>query len=346
MPQKMYDPKVQEKARERARALLSQSPSFRNMDRSEQLAMYKDVVQAQCKELTEKQTNNGGGQLAKQQGLSTELKASDRSDNEDLGNPNIQEAGDLASDFINDVDFPQFVEDLLEGVFDANLNVTLKQMKAYQELLKSATQSLSQFTKEINDEDTFAYLAENNSDFSFLEDDEGGAALADANGEPVDMGDNEVKAKIMDAKLAMAKEQRALLRETILMGVSRLVVERGTVKAAVVFDVKAAEKIDKTVRAADSSTTKSGKTSGGLFFGFYGKSGSSTNKRSKISVSSAKSTATTDLAAQITGSVEIVFKSDYFKLDNFASMYGGEAPKPQGQTGGQPQQPGQYLPGQ
>ncbi|MEM8808167.1 MAG: hypothetical protein AAGF01_19270, partial [Cyanobacteria bacterium P01_G01_bin.38] len=73
----------------------------------------------------------------------------------------------------------------------------------------------------------------------------------------------------------------------------------------------------------------------------------STTKRSKISVSSAKSTASTDLAAQITGSVELVFKSDYFKLDNFASMYGGKAPQNQAQQpGGPPQQPGQFLPGQ
>ena len=28
------------------------------------------------------------------------------------------------------------------------------------------------------------------------------------------------------------------------------------------------------------------------------------------------------MAAQLMGSVEIVFKSDYFKLDNFAQMYG------------------------
>jgi hypothetical protein len=38
-------------------------------------------------------------------------------------------------------------------------------------------------------------------------------------------------------------------------------------------------------------------------------------------VSSAKSQSETELAAKIAGSVEINFKSDYFKLDNFAQMY-------------------------
>jgi hypothetical protein len=43
----------------------------------------------------------------------------------------------------------------------------------------------------------------------------------------------------------------------------------------------------------------------------------------QISISSASSKASTSLEAKLAGSVEIIFKSDYFKLDNFASMYSG-----------------------
>lgn len=352
MPQPMYDDDIQQEARAMARSLLSQSPSFRNMNLSEQSALYKDTVMANCRDLAEKRDGNGGV-LSTQKGLSTELAASDQIDDSRHLNQRIgPETGEMAADFISDVDFPTFVEDLLTGVFDANLNVTVTQMQEYQNLLKSATRSLSSFVKDVDDEDAFAYMADNMGDqFSFIEDDQGQPTLGDPSGQQLDIGDNQVKARIMDAKLALAQEQRALLRETILMGISRLVVERGTVNAAVVFDVKASERIEKSDRAADSSTTKSGRTSGGGFFGFIGRRGSSTRKRSKISVSSAKSTATTDLAAQITGSVELVFKSDYFKLDNFASMYGGQPPQQQGQQQGQTQpglqsqQPGQFLPG-
>jgi hypothetical protein len=132
----------------------------------------------------------------------------------------------------------------------------------------------------------------------------------------------------MDATLAMAKEQRALLRETILMGITRLVVEKGVVKAAVVFDIKAGERISKADRAmvqdARSSSGSFG-ASGGLVGSIIGgpKGGTTSSSRhTQISVSSAKSEATTDLQAKISGSVEINFKSDYFKLDNFAAMYG------------------------
>ena len=138
----------------------------------------------------------------------------------------------------------------------------------------------------------------------------------------------EVKAKIMDAKIQMAKEHRAMLRETLLIGVTRLVVEKGNVKASVLFDMKATEKIQKADKAAlkdQLSQSASGGFSGGLIGKIFGGphgGGTTSRRKTRISVSSAKSESTTDLTAKLAGSVDITFKSDYFKLDNFAQMYG------------------------
>jgi hypothetical protein len=206
--------------------------------------------------------------------------------------------------------------------------------------MKAATASISKFVNAIDDAASFGYLAENDSDnFSLSFDDE----EKDENGQPkqvlTDKDGNviagksdeevsaEIKAKIMDAKIAMAKEQRALLRETILMGVSRLVVEKGNVKASVIFDFKADEKIQKQDKASISkqrSTSTSHRASTGLLGSIFGGpevGGTVSTRDTQISVSSAKSEASTSLAAKLTGSVDITFKSDYFKLDNFASMY-------------------------
>jgi hypothetical protein len=332
-------------ARSQARDILANSQSFHGMDRAEQMALYKDLVNTHYQE------------LAEQSGLATAMGdrgASTLIDDKRHQNQRIEQAGKLGADFIKSVDFPQFVSDLLQGVFDANLNVTVKQMQAYQELVKTATASLSKFVNDVNDEEAYAYLAENQGNqFSFrmLDDDDDDdskgknkAALTDKTGKAVDLGNNEIKAKIMDAKLALAKERRALLRETLLMGVSRLVVEKGTVKAAVVFDVKATEDIQKKDMAQENRQTRSARTSGGIAAFFTG-GGSESKQRSQISVASAKSSSSTDLAANITGSVEINFKSDYFKLDNFLQMYGpipGAAPTPQGQLA--PGQPANAIP--
>lgn len=331
-------------ARAQTRTLLALAPSFHGLAQDEQYALYQDIVNARYNE------------LAEQNGLSTQLakdskKASDRIDDARHENQRIDQVGDLAGDFIESVDFPGFVRDLLKGVFDANLEVTLQQMEAYTKLMKAATASISKFVREIDNTATFGYLVENSDEFS-LElpppDDPGqGAALTDKDGNVVaraneDIGDNQLKAKIMDAKIAMAQEQRASLRETILMGVTRLVVEKGTVKAAVVFDIKAKERIQKADRAASKNvTTSGGSFGGGVSIPFLGRLGGGTSKSTKeaeISISSAKSTSSTDLAAKITGSVEIIFKSDYFKLDNFAQMYGPvQQQQGQGQVQGQTQ---------
>jgi hypothetical protein len=325
----MNNNNIKELARAQARELLARSSSFHGMNREEQLTLYKDLVNA---------TYN---KLAEQEGLSTQLaskkpeKASDRIDDERHYNKRIEQAGDLAGEFVDSVDFPGFVRDLLKGVFDANLEVTLKQMDEYIKLMKAATASISKFVNAIDNTAAFGYLAENQDDefgldFSDEEKDEKGnpkPILTNKSGEPMDIGDNAVKAKIMEAKIAMAKEQRALLRETILMGVTRLVVEKGTVKAGVLFDIKASEKIEKKDKAALKKSESRGSSirAGGGLIGkiFGGPSGGTTrsSRKTEISVSSAKSKSSTDLAAKLSGNVEIIFKSDYFKLDNFAEMY-------------------------
>lgn len=311
-----------ERARAETRQILAQSASFQKLEPADQLDLYRRMVESRAQELARL-----SGGMAK--------KASDLINDDRHKNERIDQAGELAGEFVNEVDFPGFVKDLLKGVFDANLKVTLDQMTAYQQLLKTATASVSKFVNAIDDTAAFGYLAENSSDEFSLdfgdeteEDGSRKAVLTDKDGNKLDLGDNELKARIMDAKIAMAKEQRAMLREVILMGVTRLVVEKGVVKAAVVFDIKASEKVKKNDKAALQQLKSKGGSlavSGGLLGSLIGgPSGGGTwsNRESKISVSSAKSESSTDLAAKITGSVEINFKTDYFKLDNFATMYG------------------------
>ena len=324
---------VKSEALSTTRQMLAEVAGFHTMSLDDQKSLFQQVYKAQCAELTKP----GGRYGPPARALATPKKASDMIDDKRHLNQRIDQAGKLAGEFIDEIDFPKFVRDLVKGVFDANLEVTLKQMEAFQKLLKTATASVATFINKIDDTAAFGYLAENQSDMFSLgfpddgETDENGEqkpTLTDKEGNKLDIGDNEVKAKIMEAKIAMAKEQRAMLREVILMGVTRLVVERGVVKAACKFNIQAGEKIDKADKAAlqeASSTSTSLTHSGGLLGGIFGgpRGGTTTStQKSKISVSSAKSQATTDLTAQVSGNVEIQFKSDYFKLDNFATMYG------------------------
>jgi|RhiMethySRZTD1v2_1073278.scaffolds.fasta_scaffold96099_3 hypothetical protein len=330
-------PDVTSVARARAQEVLAQIPQFHELSWGDKLSVYKSLVEDNVRAMT---APNGAMAGA----MATPKKASDLIDDKRHENRRIDQAGQLAGEFVENVDFPKFVRDLLKGVFDANLQVTIQQMEAYQKLLKTATKSVAEFANAIDNTAAFGYLAENNSDdFSIDFDDndpdpqgQPKAVLTNKEGEVIardkDLGDNELKARIMDAKIAMAKEQRALLRETILMGITRLVVERGKVKASVLFDIKAGEQINKADKAAMKEAHSSGtsmRASGGLIGSIFGGPSAGhtrSDSKTQISISSAKSTATTSLEAKLAGEVEIIFKSDYFALDNFASMYSGVTP--------------------
>lgn len=345
-----------ERAREEARNVLRRTPEFRKLPLAEQKDMYLSMVRAIADDI--RRDENIVRAMAP--------VAGDLIRDERHLNRRIDQLGDIAGDFVEAVNFPKFVADLLKGVFDANLAVTLQQMQAYQGLLKTATAAISKFVKDIDDTAAFGYLAENESDsfnLDFSDDDKtetnpDGAVLTDKEGNKLDIGDNEVKAKIMEAKIAMAREQRALLRETILMGVTRLVVEKGNVKAGVIFDFKATEQIKKADKAGVQRSRSAGgsMSADGGFIGriIGGPSGGHTwsTKESQITVASAKSEANTSLAAKLTGSVDITFRSDFFKLDNFATMYGpitqGAAPATgaggPAQAGGAPALPAPAAP--
>jgi hypothetical protein len=323
---------AERRARSDVQATLSRVPHFASMSSAEQLDLYSQLVRARTGEL-ERRAN---GKHVSWQPLSAQqaTKASDSINEARHRNTRIDQLGDLAADFVDAVSFPTFVSDLLDGVFKANLKVTKDQMVAYQELLKASTQALAFFMKKIPPQEAFAYLASNDEDnfsINFPPDaeveltDKEGNVVAKAGEEP---DDAVVKAKIMDATLAMAKEQRAMLREVLLMGVSRLVVEKGVIRASVKFDFKATENIDRQDKAMVQNTRSwsTGVTHSGGFFGsiFGGVGGGLTRsgRHAELSVATTKSDNDTSLSANLQGFVEITFKSDYFKLDNFATMYG------------------------
>jgi hypothetical protein len=75
---------------------------------------------------------------------------------------------------------------------------------------------------------------------------------------------------------------------------------------------------------------------GGLGSFFGGPSASISSSNTNIQVNTSDKKATDDLSASLHGKVNIKFKTDYFKLDNFANMYadgGVAALKPQPAAG-------------
>lgn len=334
------DNEIKHIARAFARETLSNSAAFRDLDRGTQFKMYNDLVQQKMGELQAGQGLANGMSNGISQGMARQRpRARQQNAPQDAGemlnpslheNENLDRAGQRMGDFVDKVDFPAFVSDLLKGVFDANLDVTQKQMQTYQVLLKEASKDLSQFINQIDNTAAFGYLVENKSDefgmdFGAL-DDEGKETviLTNKEGDAVDTEDTKIKGMIMNAKIQMAKEQRALLREVLLMGVTRLVVEKGEVEASVQFQINSRSQ-KTTAEQARMNKQKSGKNfkMGMLpFMPSFGR-GVTQTQETQISIASMNSTQQDEMSAKLAGKVRIEFKSDYFKLDNFAKMYGG-----------------------
>jgi len=320
-----------DQARAKARQVLKESRAFQVLPIDEQKAIYFDLVQ----EYMAKPNGNGAfvRPFATDSGAEMGYKGYD---------PGFQGDTKAFKELVDSVDFPKFVADLLKAVFDANLKVMKQQTDSYIKLMKEATKSTADFIKKVKDDDALAKLAEAKGDkYNVVSEKQADGsqklALTNPDGDKVDPEDAEVKRHILETKLAMAKEHRAALREVLLMGVTRLVVEKGEIEAGVEFNIKAsrastAHHDDQNINTV-STETEFESPLGGLF---GGPSGSMEITNTNIQVNTSDKKATDDLSATLKGKVNIKFKTDYFKLDNFANMYadgGVAALKPAGAGG-------------
>ena len=318
-------------ARSKTVDVLKDLDVYKMMSFSDQKSIYLDMVNQNLEKEKEKYGLGLSRSFATDSGSQMGYKGYDPS----LG-------GETAAfkELVDSVNFPKFVADLLKAVFDANLTVMKQQTDSYIKLMKEATKSTAEFIKQIGDDESFAALAEAKSDqYNIVTEDQPDGtsklALTDPKGDKLNPDDTIVKQAIMATKITMAQEHRAALREVILMGVTRLVVDKGEIEAGVEFSVTAGRE---SKAHHDDRNTNINKVS--AKFGSIGWSAKVENTNINVQVNSSDKKATTDMGAKLKGLVKIVFKTDYFKLDNFATMYndggvatlkpGGAAPLPAG----------------
>ena len=326
---------IKDIARAQVREMLGRSLAFKSMPLEDQRSIYRMLVE---ENINREQSKRGLARpFATDSGKEMGYKGYDPAFGGDTR---------AFTELVDSVDFPKFVADLLKAVFDANLKVMKTQTDSYIKLMKEATKSTADFIKKVKDDDTFARLAESRSEQYNVTTEKAAdgstkLALTNPQGDKVDHDDAEVKRHILEAKINMAKEHRAALREVLLMGVTRLVVKKGEIEAGVEFSVKAtrasqARHEDQNINVANIEASYESPL-GGLF---GGPSGSMSVQNTNIQVNTSEKKATDDLSATLKGKVKIEFATDYFKLDNFATMYadGGVAAlkPPAGAAGGVP----------
>ena len=209
--------------RKHLQGYLRENSYFLSLPREQQVEMYRDMLES--------------GVRAAQQGRLSHALATENVDDP----TRIRDAPELFGQFVDEVDFPDFVRDLITGVYGSIVQSTIQQMNAYVEMFKGLAAPLASLAQNISKADAIGQVAANDPlRFSMREtDDPSTPSLFDnQTNMEVDTSNDEVQRLMFEAKLQLAKERRLLMREAMLMGVQRLVVDSGIIRASVNFSLK------------------------------------------------------------------------------------------------------------
>jgi hypothetical protein len=267
----------------------------------------------------------------------------------------VQQFGAL----VQKVDFPQFVGGLIRNVFQAIVESSLQQMRAYGELIANVAKTVDQFMQDnIGPGAGRDYLAnrypddlavEISSSSELAEGDaapptarvvarnDDSSALERISGEmnvnpPVtDLSDTDSETRLVAAaRLQLARQRQQLLSSMVMLGISRIVVTDGSINAKVVFDMRASDTSQIESRASmfdrESQMNRNSFAAGMSGWGPAGAFGmgvSNVNVQEHMAtVSSAvdeSSESKAEVKAKLSGDVRVNFKSDYLPLEKMAT---------------------------
>lgn len=265
-----------------------------------------------------------------------------------------RDGGQALTDVVEALDFPGFVAELIEGVFQAVVDASIQQMEAFAELVANVSKSVDAFMKDnISEDQARDYLAGQYPDH-LQPDLEAGRLTprpeADQDNAPNflqdlglpfdlgDLGDEEAEKELVTAgRKKMAMDRQQMLATMVLMGLNRIVVTDGQIRASVVFNLNTKALQEENAersrsfeygRTSDRTTTRDTKKRGGFFSRKPRVTTSSklnvktdTNYNSDSSSSEERSRET-ELKAKLTGNVDLRFKSETFPLERMTELMG------------------------
>lgn len=177
----------------------------------------------------------------------------------------VQQTGEL----LREVNFPNFVAELIQGVFQAVVDASVQQMKAYGEMVQSVAMSLSDFRDQnVTENQARDHLVQKYPSLMQVNlvngkpqvgprpgaDD---ADLPDFSELGVDGDITSLDAETIEEKLVpaarndLARSRQTLLATMLLMGINRIVVTDGKINAKLRFDFRARDSMTSHAQAYD-----------------------------------------------------------------------------------------------
>lgn len=253
-----------------------------------------------------------------------------------------QQGGKAFTDVVRQVDFPKFVAGLIDGVFGAIVDSSIKQMEAYAELVANVAKSVDQYMKDnVSENQARDYLA--NRYPEHLEVDIGSEQPQlrpkeghDEDNLPdffrdlgltnsIDSLDEDVTEETLvpAARQRIAMDRQQLLATMVLMGINRLVVTNGNISASVLFTLNTTDSVtrDFTQTATQYGGKRSNTRPG--FLGWFQPSRTYESSYGNFNITTVQeedSEATVKMKVDLKGKVDLNFKSETFPLERMASV--------------------------
>lgn len=178
----------------------------------------------------------------------------------------VQQTGEL----LREVNFPNFVAELIQGVFQAVVDASVQQMKAYGEMVQSVAMSLSDFRDQnVSENQARDHLVQKypslmqvnivdgkpqvgprpGADDGSLPDFRGELGLDE---EVTSLDPETIEEKLVPAaRNDLARSRQTLLATMLLMGINRIVVTDGKINAKLKFDFRARDSMTAHAQAFD-----------------------------------------------------------------------------------------------
>ncbi|MCG7519835.1 hypothetical protein [Ruegeria sp. Ofav3-42] len=272
----------------------------------------------------------------------------------------VEQGVEQYGELIQKVDFPKFVGGLITNVFQAMVEASIEQMRAYGELIANVAKTVDQFMVDnISQGAGRDYLVDKyagdlgigitSGADSFFEGD--GAAQTQARLETrgeepevalariskemninppiMDISDSDAELRLVTAaRLEMAKTRQQLLSSMVMLGINRIVVTDGSIRAKVIFDMRAEDTANRRYTASmhDQKTDRSSMHARAGYGAWYspvsGSIGAESSSEHVATVGSAvdeTSESKAEVKSRLSGEVRVNFKSDYLPLEKMAT---------------------------
>ncbi|MBD1844523.1 hypothetical protein H6F89_14190 [Cyanobacteria bacterium FACHB-63] len=285
MQQPWSDSETLNAVRPEVRKVLESSQGFARLSPEEQRQLAQMMVKvsaymANPEGLAAQELSPDGGVLSTAQADSTDavrqrLAKAPGFAGEDFQAGGVRQGVQQFGELVKKVDFPMFVSGLIQNVFQAIVDSSIQQMRAYGELLANVAKTVDQFAQDnITENNARDWLSQRFPGQLEIKTDAMSSGFAEGNdpststprvtlredqenpeealkqiseelqlAKPVtDLSDEaEERRLVLAARLQIARSRQQLLASMVMLGINRIVVTDGLIHAKVVFDMRASD---------------------------------------------------------------------------------------------------------